>query len=97
MANSAIQKEPIADASAVAVKIAPVSIPVAPRMLGLTARIYAMVMKVVRPAMTSVFTSVPCSFSLKKFSIVYLLLILITNKFSVTQFSGFGFPFFIFF
>ena len=91
------EEEPIADASAVAVKIAPVSIPVAPRMLGLTARIYAMVMKVVRPAMTSVFTSVPCSFSLKKFSIVYLLLILITNKSSVTQFSGFGFPFFIFF
>ena len=61
-ANSAIQTDAIAEASAVAVNTAPRSMPQSPRMLGLTARIYAMVMNVVRPAMHSVRTSVPRSF-----------------------------------
>ena len=56
------------EASAVAIRIACASIPVAERMLGLTARIYAMVINVVKPASTSVFTSVLFSLSLKNFS-----------------------------
>ena len=55
-------------ASAVAVKTAPESIPAADIILGLTARIYAIVINVVIPAITSVFTSVPFSRSLKTFS-----------------------------
>ena len=46
------------DARAVAVKTAPRSMPVALRIFGLTASMYAMVMNVVIPAMISVFTSV---------------------------------------
>ena len=38
-ARNAMQNDAIAEANAVAVKIAPESMPVAPRMLGLTARI----------------------------------------------------------
>ena len=49
---------PITAARTVAVKIAPWSIPVAPRTLGFTARIYAMVINVVIPARISVFTVV---------------------------------------
>jgi hypothetical protein len=60
----------MADASAVAVKIAPLSMPEAERIPGLTARMYAMVMNVVMPAMISVRTSVPCSLSLNSFSII---------------------------
>ncbi len=59
---------PSADARQVAVNTAPVSIPDAPRIFGLTARMYAIVMKVVSPAMTSVRTVVPASFSLKRCS-----------------------------
>ncbi len=46
------------EAKAVAVNTAPLSMPDALRILGLTARIYAMVINVVMPARTSVFTSV---------------------------------------
>ena len=49
-------------ARAEAVKTAPRSMPAAPRMPGLTARIYAMVTKVVRPAKHSRRTVVPFSF-----------------------------------
>ena len=38
-AKNAMQKDATADANAVAVKIAPASMPVVPRMLGFTARI----------------------------------------------------------
>ena len=48
----------IKDDSAVAVKTAPLSMPDASRMFGFTARMYAIVMNVVIPAITSVFTSV---------------------------------------
>ena len=68
-AKKAIQNDAIADARAVAVNMAPVSIPVLPRMLGLTARIYAIVINVVIPAINSVFTLVPRSLSLNNFSI----------------------------
>ena len=44
------------------------SIPAALNTLGLTARIYAIVIKVVIPAITSVFTVVLCSLSLNFFS-----------------------------
>ncbi len=68
MASSAINTVPKKDASAVASSTAFASIPEAERILGFTARIYAMVIKVVIPAITSVFTFVPFSFSLKNFS-----------------------------
>lgn len=55
---------PTKDASAVASRTAVVSMPVEPRIDGLTARMYAMVIKVVIPAMTSVFTFVLFSDSL---------------------------------
>ncbi len=64
----AISMVPIKDATAVAVKTAPLSMPAADRILGLTARMYAIVIKVVIPAMISVFTSVLCSLSLNSFS-----------------------------
>ena len=41
----------------------------APRIFGLTARMYAIVRNVVRPAITSVFTFVPCSLRWNSFSI----------------------------
>ena len=44
--------------NAVAVKTAPLSIPASARMLGLTAKIYAIVINVVIPAITSVLKSV---------------------------------------
>lgn len=53
---------------AVAVKTALGSMPAAERIEGLTARIYTIERKVVVPAVTSVFTSEPCSESLKNFS-----------------------------
>ena len=57
-AINAMQTVPRQEASAVASRTAVGSMPVEPRMLGLTARMYAMVMKVVIPAMTSVRTAV---------------------------------------
>lgn len=57
---------------AVAVNTAPESMPVADRMFGLTARIYAIVMKVVIPARTSVLASVLFADSLKIFSNIFL-------------------------
>src|SRR5512145_3081885 len=53
---------------AVAEKTAFLSMPVAERISGLTARIYAIVMKVVIPAKTSVLTFVLLLLSLKYFS-----------------------------
>ena len=53
---------PTKDAREVAISTALASMPEADRMLGLTARMYAMVMKVVIPAMISVLTSVWFSF-----------------------------------
>ena len=68
-ARNAIKNVAKADANAVAVKIAPVSMPDAPRIIGLTAKMYAIVMNVVTPAMISVLTSVPRAFNSKNFSI----------------------------
>ena len=53
----------------VAIRTAVASMPAAESMLGLIARIYAIVIKVVIPARTSVRTSVPYSLSLNNFSI----------------------------
>ena len=53
---------PAAAASAVAINTPWLFIPVAPSMLGFTARMYAIARKVVIPARTSVFTVVPFSF-----------------------------------
>ena len=64
---------PMMEAMMVARNTAPHSIPVWLRMLGFTAMIYAIVKKVVRPAMISVETVVPLSLSLKNFSKVKLL------------------------
>ena len=58
--KAAITKQAIALARAVAVNTAPPSIPEALRICGLTAKIYAMVMNVVIPAINSVLTSVWC-------------------------------------
>ena len=60
----AMHSVPRQDARAVASRTAVVSMPVEPSTLGFTARMYAMVIKVVIPAMTSVFTVVLCSDSL---------------------------------
>ena len=68
LAANPITRVAITDDRAVAVKTLPKSIPAAERIIGLTARIYAMVMKVVIPAMISVLTVVFLSFSLKIFS-----------------------------
>ena len=57
-AINAMQAVPMNDARAVARSTAVGSMPVDPRMLGLTARMYAIVIKVVIPAITSVFTVV---------------------------------------
>ena len=56
-----IRNDATAEASAVAVKIEPLSIPAALRILGLTARMYAIVIKVVSPARNSVRVLVPRS------------------------------------
>ena len=50
---------PRAAAKAVAVKTAPVFIPLAPSTLGLTKRMYDILIKVVNPAINSVLTLVP--------------------------------------
>ena len=68
LANNAMHSVAMREANAVAVKTPPAGMPAAERIPGLTARMYAMVMKVVTPAMISVRTVVPCSFTLKKFS-----------------------------
>ena len=57
-----MQKHAIADATAVAVKMEPASIPEALKMDGLSARMYTIVINVVIPAITSVLTVVPFSF-----------------------------------
>ena len=61
-----MQQVPTNDAIAVAMKTPPCGIPLAPRMLGLTARMYTIARKVVRPAIISRPTVVLFSFSLKK-------------------------------
>lgn len=59
---------------AVAENTAPADIPsIPPKYDGFTARIYAIARNVVIPAIISVLTSVPCSFSLKSFSMVNFL------------------------
>ena len=60
---------PMIDAMMVARKTAPHSMPDWERILGFTKRMYAMAKKVVKPAMISVRTFVPFSFSLKNLSI----------------------------
>ena len=77
LARKAMQKEPAAVEMSVAQKTAfhrgePVSKPV--RRFGLRAMMYAMVINVVRPAISSVLTLVPFSFSLKSFSMINHLL-----------------------
>ena len=67
-AINAIQSVPINDARHVAIRTAFAFIPASLRMLGLTARMYAIVIKVVIPAAISVFTVVLFSFNLKNFS-----------------------------
>jgi hypothetical protein len=62
-AKRAITSVAIIDASAVAVKTPPKSIPAFWRVRGWTMRIYAIVRKVVTPAITSVLTSVPWALS----------------------------------
>ena len=59
---------PTKEAMAVASRTAVGSMPAALKILGFTARMYAMVMNVVIPATTSVLTLVPWVFSLKSFS-----------------------------
>lgn len=59
---------PMKDAMAVAVNTAPASMPAALRIVGLTMRIYAIVINVVRPARISVLSVVLFSFSLNNFS-----------------------------
>jgi hypothetical protein len=73
-AHKAIQAVPTKDARQVARSTAVVSIPASPRMLGLTARMYAIVMKVVTPAIISVLTLAPFSLSLKSFSNTWVFL-----------------------
>ncbi len=74
MARSAIASVPIKDASAVAIKTALLSMPEADRIDGLTARMYAIVIKVVTPATTSVLMVVLFSLSLNHFSNITFLL-----------------------
>ena len=62
-AISPMHAVPMKDAIAVASRTAVASMPAADRMLGLTAKMYAMVIKVVMPAMTSVLTLVLCLLS----------------------------------
>ena len=68
-----MQKQAIALAIPVAVKTAPVSIPEAPKIPGLTAKMYAIVINVVKPATTSVRTLVLFSESLNNFSNIFYL------------------------
>ena len=67
-----MQAVPRNEASTVAVKTAPLSIPDALNTFGFTARIYAMVINVVIPARISVFTVVWFSRSLNSFSNIML-------------------------
>lgn len=72
LAMNAIQAVPINEARQVASSTAVGFMPASLRILGFTARIYAIVIKVVIPAVISVFTLVLFSFSLnKRFSIVH--------------------------
>ena len=57
-------------ARAVAKNTPPRGMPAAERMLGFTARMYAIVMNVVIPATTSVLTDVPCSSRPNSFLII---------------------------
>ncbi len=59
---------PTNEARQVAISTAVLSIPAAESMLGFTASMYAIVMNVVTPAMTSVLTLVLFSLSLNSFS-----------------------------
>ena len=84
-AIKAIHIVPINDAKHVAIRIASLSMPVPSlKMFGFTAKIYAIVINVVRPAITSVFTEVLFCLSLKIFS----------NIFLSVQSSDHTFPFF---
>lgn len=74
MARNAIASVPINAASAVAIKTALLSMPEADRIDGLTARMYAIVIKVVTPATTSVLMVVLFSLSLNHFSNITFLL-----------------------
>ena len=69
---------PKKDANAVASNTAVESIPAAESIDGLTARIYAIVINVVTPPITSLRTVVLFSFSLKNFSNISLLLSFVT-------------------
>ena len=72
-AIKAIHIVPINDAKHVAIRIASLSMPVpSPKMFGFTAKIYAIVINVVTPATTSVFTEVLFSLSLNNFSNIFL-------------------------
>ena len=76
---------------AVPVKIAPADAPsIPPKYAGLTASIYAIARNVVIPAIISVFTFVPFSFSLNSFSniILYLLFIIIYLKKYISIFKS---------
>ena len=74
MARNAIASVPINAASAVAIKTALLPMPEADRIDGLTARMYAIVIKVVTPATTSVLMVVLFSLSLNHFSNITFLL-----------------------
>ncbi|OPZ83505.1 MAG: hypothetical protein BWY74_04437 [Firmicutes bacterium ADurb.Bin419] len=71
LANNPITSVPITAARMVATKTAPLSIPVFSNIVGFTKMTYAIVTKVVSPAISSVLTFVPCSLSLNSFSIYY--------------------------
>lgn len=68
MAPKAIISVPRAAPRAVATKTAPLSIPAAPKISEFTASMYAMVIKVVIPAVTSTLMELLFSRSLKTFS-----------------------------
>ena len=68
LAMNAIQRVAMNDPSAVAIITPFLSIPVADRMLGFTASMYAIAMKVARPAINSVLTVVLFALSLNNFS-----------------------------
>ena len=73
---------PMKEAKQVAIKTAVLSIPALERIFGFSARIYAMVINVVRPAIISVETFVLFSLSLnKRFSMgIYRILLILNNK-----------------
>ena len=70
-AMNAMQTVPINEARQVARRTAVLSMPVAERIFGFTASMYAIVINVVIPAAISVFTFVPRSFSSNIFSSIY--------------------------